>query len=129
MKRRKCKGNAIIECTLIIVALLLPVSISVIDFGYSLHARHVVEGAAREGAAAAARGEDALQKVTGYLEAAGLNPNLLTLDGPNYVPAAIPGAEVQVALTYSLEDFPIIPWGEVIPAMTQVGASAVMRYQ
>lgn len=118
---RQVQGAASVEMALLLVFFLVPLVIGLIDFGQLIHAQHVVTRAAREGAMAATRGGDATAAVEAVISGAGLDPALVRAS------QASDGEQTSVAVVYDTAAMVIIPWKDMIPDLSNVTATAVVR--
>jgi len=84
---RRRRGNALIEAAFVFNILLL-LSFCTVEFGYFLYAKHSIQGAAREGARAAAvpgaTTTEVTQAIARALNAAGLNSSTTTIDSSKF---------------------------------------------
>lgn len=129
---RKQRGTAAVEFALIVPLLLLLIA-GLIDFGHLFWHRHVLTNAAREGARAAVKREDAGPAVTNYINNAGLDISLkvdvLCDNNPCDTNPPVLGTEITVTVTELSYQFPILPLEGMFPDITQLVAVAIMRHQ
>jgi Flp pilus assembly protein TadG len=81
------RGNSLIEAAFVFNVLLL-LSFCTVEFGYFLYAKHTIQGAAREGARAAAvpgaTSSDVTQAIARTLQAAGLQTSASSIDSSKF---------------------------------------------
>jgi Flp pilus assembly protein TadG len=126
------RGVSTIEFALVLLFILFPLIVGVIDFGHLFKHKQVLDNAAREGVRAAVKGDDIniiSNKITIYYNnEIPSQDRFLPLDVDlAYDPSQVVGAEVTVTVTEPFK-FLIIP-DSVFPSITQLTATAIMRYQ
>lgn len=121
---RRQVGSLSVEVALLVAFVLTPMLVGVVDFGQILLAQAVVTRAAREGALAASRNQDATQAVNRYMQDAGYDTGLTTVttSGPG-----LSGAPVTVSVRYDTTGMVIIPWKSISDNMAEVVGSATER--
>lgn len=84
---RRRRGNSLIEAAFVFNVLLL-LSFCTVEFGYFLYAKHTIQGAAREGARAAAvpgaTTTDVTRAIARTLHAAGMNSSTTSIDSSKF---------------------------------------------
>lgn len=115
--KSKEKGAVSAEFVIVMLFILLPLLAGVIDLGRVIVAGHVINRAAREGAALAR-----WEPTAGFpaSEAAALNYILNSgleaeRAGVDVSGAMVRGSEVAVLVTFNLVDYALLPWGDFLP--------------
>ena len=84
---RARRGASLIEAAFVFNVLLL-LSLCTMEFGYYLYAKHTIQGAAREGARAAAvpgaTSSDVVSAIARTLNAAGMNNSTTAIEGAKF---------------------------------------------
>lgn len=96
--RRQRRGASLIEAAFVFNVLLL-LSFCTVEFGYYLYAKHTIQGAAREGARAAAvpgaTSAEVTQAIARSLNAAGMNNSTSSIEAAKFT---VDGYDVNVAV-------------------------------
>ena len=121
------RGGAVLE-TAIVLPILLLMSFGLVEFADFFYLRHILQGAAREGARAAilAGVADPNAAVTQALTAAGLDTaNYTITTTPSDLSSASPGDEIQVIVEGTWSVIGLRPM-RLINGDTKVRGSAIM---
>lgn len=121
---RRQAGALSVEVALLFAFVLAPMLAGVVDFGQILLAQAMVTRAARQGALAASRDQDATQAVTRYLESAGYDTARMSVTTTG---TGVSGTPITVSVRYDTSGMVIIPWGSMSPDMEAVVGSATER--
>jgi Flp pilus assembly protein TadG len=97
------KGQALVEFALVVPILLL-LMVGIMEFSRGWMTKNILTGAAREGARAAAVGEDGSAAANRVLDAARINPAIVTVTLPAPHVPGLPREAVTVRVTYN---FPV----------------------
>lgn len=109
------RGVAIAEFALIMTFILVPIMAGVWDISRFIDINQIVTRAAREGVVQASRSQDPTIRVKEYIQAAGLNPDKLTITVEQGEAQPGMGEEIIVRLAYNFSDNTIFPWEDFMP--------------
>ncbi|WP_027183286.1 TadE/TadG family type IV pilus assembly protein [Desulfovibrio inopinatus] len=129
-QRRKAKhmaGVVSVELALVMTFLLMPLFIGVLDFGQIMHAQYVITRAAREGAVTASTNGNVDLTVRNYIAASNLNPGQAQVSGSFLSGTVMPGNPVSVTVTFDMTGYMILPWKDIVPALSTLSATAEAR--
>ena len=118
------RGSLAVELALLLSFVLMPLLVGVIDFGQILLAQAVVTRAAREGALAASRNQDAAGAANLYMQSAGYDLGLTHVATAG---SGASGTPVTVTVGYDTSGMVIIPWYNINENLSRVNASATER--
>jgi len=123
MKGRR--GATAVEFALILAFILAPLTAAVVDFGQIMHAQYIITRAAREGAMASIRGQDATSVVNAYLQDAGLDLGHATVGVTGA--GGEGGTPASVTVGYDCAAMAIIPWNGISDGLTSLSTTATAR--
>jgi len=121
-------GSAVIEFTLLVTLVMLPLLVGAADFALYINARHIVARAANEGIMLAVQGKDPAPQVLEFLSRAGLSPSKasVSLNASDTVP--VTGTRMTLTTVYEVEGLIAAPFVPALERLTQVTVTAVGRH-
>lgn len=117
-------GGASVEFALTMVLLLSPLLAGAFDVARFLMAGQTLSRAAREGVILASRNQDPVPAVRAAVAAGGLEANRTQVQVVNETEPPTAGTQVQVDVIYSLSQFSVLPWEEMVPEGLRLTARA-----
>lgn len=122
------RGSAVLEFTLIVTLVLLPLLVGTADFALYVNARHVMVRAANEGVMQAIHGEDPAPRVLEFVSRAGLSAahTSVQLDADAAVP--VTGTRLTLTVVHEVQGLIVSPMVPALEKLTQVTVTAVGRH-
>ncbi|MFV0423588.1 TadE/TadG family type IV pilus assembly protein [Oleidesulfovibrio sp.] len=102
---RNNKGGVSVEFALVLAFILVPLLVGMVDAARFVHAKVILNRAAREGAVNAMRGEAYTPHIQAVLSDAGFDTSALTVT--ETAPADATSDSRTIRLTYTIPDFPL----------------------
>lgn len=121
------KGSATVEFALAVALLMAPLLLGLVDFGRYLHVKQIVSRAAHEGVLLATRDTDPGAVVRNAIAAAGLDSGKASLALAPAIGTAATGEQVQLTVSYDLNNYALVSWGDMFPQ--GVSVKAVARHE
>lgn len=120
-------GSAVIEFTLIIVLVMLPLLVGAADFALHLNARHIVSRAVNEGIMLAVQGHDPTSVVLQFLERAGLNSSAATVTLTADAEPPVTGTRMTLTTNCPVDGLIVASFVPALSQLTEVNVTAVGR--